>query len=141
MRVLSRIRQSRAKIATAVSALLIAVMAAGIGFAPAASASAGTTAARPASVTAGAVTAGTVRSAATVKPDEEVTYYGGKYSTITECIDSLDEIRTNPNFAGGECIYSDGAYYLYYTLDLPVCGVVIAARTDVIAGKVAEPAC
>jgi hypothetical protein len=129
MRVLSRIRQSRAKIATAVSAALIALMAAGIGFAPAASASTSTTVARPASVTAG-----------TVKPDEEVTYYGGKYSSITECIDSLDEIRTNPYFAGGECIYSDGAYYLYYTLDLPVCDV-IAARTDIIAGKVAEPAC
>jgi len=127
MRVLLRIRQSRARIAAAISVALFAVFAAGVGFAPAASAS--TTVAQSVSHTAGKVT-----------PDEIVLYYGGDYPNIGECLESLEEVRTNPYFAGGGCDSDgDGGFFLWYELDLPVCGSV-AAPVGIIAGRIAEPA-
>jgi len=136
MRVLWRIQRSRGRIAAAVSTMLLATLAAGIGFAPVASASA--TGARSATHT-----------AATVKPDEEVLYFGGSYPNLEECDASLQEVETNPYFAGGECVYQeDGTYWMWYILDLPVCGTTAAlastpatTRTGAIAGKLAEPAC
>lgn len=134
MRVLLRIRQSRVKIAAAVSAVLLATLATGVGFAPVASAS--TTGARSASQT-----------AATVRPDEQVLYYGGLYPNLEDCDASLAEVETNPNFVDGQCVYQeDGTYWMWYILEVPVCGSSAAsagtpARAGTIAGKFAEPAC
>ena len=136
MRVLVRIRQSRGRIAAAVSATLLAVLAAGIGLAPAASAS--TTGTRSATQT-----------ASTVRPDEQVLYFGGIYPTLHDCDASLAEVETNPNFVDGWCSFVSGyGYAMYYVLEEPFCGGtpatlagVPAARAAIIAERLAGPAC
>lgn len=130
MRVLSRIRQSRNRIAAAVSAALLATLAAGIGFAPAASASTSTTGAPSAT-----------HAAATIKPNEIKKYTAGPFNTIQECVENLDELMTNPNFVAGSCkIGADGKFYMIYWLQIPVCGGTPVAPTGVVFGKFGAPA-
>lgn len=130
MRILSRIRQSRARIAAATSAALIAVLAAGIGIAPAASASA-----------TGATSV--VHTAGIVQPAGKSTHYAGPFKTIQQCAANLDAIRLNPQFAGGGCyqaLDSNGnvVYILIYYLQVNACTPV--APTGIIAARVVEPA-
>lgn len=128
MRVLSRIRQSRNRIAAAVSTALLAILAAGIGFAPAASAS-----------TTGAPSA--THAAATVKPNEIKKYTAGPFNTIQECVANLDELMTNPDFVAGSCKKgADGKFYMIYWMQIPVCGGAPVAPTGVVIGKFGAPA-
>jgi hypothetical protein len=127
MRILRRIRQSRATIA---SAALIAALAAGIGFAPAANAS-----------TTGAPSV--IHAAGTVTPAETSTHYAGPFKTLQGCLANLELIRHNPQFAGGGCYQAkDSAgnivYILIYYLQTSTCGGAAAAPTDITAVRVAE---
>lgn len=137
MRFLWRIQQSRARIAAATSAALIALLAAGIGFAPAASAS-----------TTGAPSI--IHAARTVKPAETPAgkvgpFYAGPYNTVQQCAANLDAIRQNPRFAGGGCYQATDSngnvvYLLIYYLQSNVCGGVSVAPPGIIAARLAEPA-
>jgi hypothetical protein len=110
--------QSRLKMAMASGVILTlaALFTAGVSLAPMASAS-----------TASA-------QAASVNPETtKGPYYGGSYSTLKECNDNLNEIKTSPSYAGGYCVLQNGKWVMYYY-------IYVAACTPVSPGRASRPA-
>lgn len=75
------------------------------------------------------------QAASVVHPDTiEGPYYGGEYSTLSECNDNLNEIKTNPSYAGGYCIFQNGKWVMYYYIYVPACGITVSP------GRASRPA-
>ncbi len=66
-------------------------------------------------------------------------YYGGSYSTLQECNDNLNEIKTSPSYAGGYCVFQNGKWVMYYYIDVPACGAVSPGRAS--RSEAVAPAC
>jgi hypothetical protein len=109
-----KIKQSRVTIAAMASGVMLALglVTAGIGLAPAASAS---TAARQTHQSA-SQTAGTITPAETIGPIN-----GGSYPTLSDCNSALNELKTNPEYAGGYCLLKNGKWVAYYYILVSAC--------------------
>jgi hypothetical protein len=126
MRVLSRIRQSRMRIAATGFAAVLTLFAAGIAVTSAASASTANLRVQPASQS-----AGTAISDETIGP-----FNGGTYGSLGDCEAALQALKQDPGYAGGACVPAGGGKYtaIYY-IYVGSCGPMAPVGT--ITGRLA----